>query len=1269
MTVTTPPAISVSGNGNPIIFNATSTSPLNNTDFGNAALSASIFKTYTISNAGTESLNISAITLSGADASHFTVSSPAPGTIPGGGSGNFVITFSPTNAGVKNATIYIANNDTTKNPFTFAVRGSVISNTTDYFRTIKSGDWSAADTWESSIDGLNWISPATIAPTEVSNEIIIRSNHLIKIDEPVKLDQLTIENKGQLSIHINSGKLTLNDGPGTDLDIRSGGVLQVIATANTSGIRYDDKIKFLGNASMNVEGSILVGDGSNFMGGGYGEFGYAPASQIIWNDNAILEWNTGGSVPEISGKIYFPGAPSDVIPILKITKSAVGFNGNSDFFLRGKFQLNSINIDSSGEGERVFRNGITAVGKSNMTLTAGSGRWEIGDSNGNAAAELAGPTGDLTLTNANGISILPSCYAVLTSNLKLGTNTKFTVKTGATLDFGFNNENIPLHIRNIGNSTVFTSEEQSVLKITSANGIQKSTSSTGSSEGNVVVRTTNYSGNATFHYVGRTNQSSGNGLPGEASAKKVIVELETLAPEHDNLNFTVNGIKYFTSAGEVEIRKGKVIDQPSNGFADVSFEDGKLTMSGGRYTISRGGTQPSLGGTYNLTGGVIEFAGTSAINIRTGNPAKQYLKVEVSGNNVSAGTTASAGLTMQPSGTFTVKDRGVFKVDNPAGFIGSTAAAIKSTNDPMIVLEDGSTADYSSNGNQYISSFKPLEVDESNINTGGYYNLRISGDDGDLETGTAKTILARVPIYVRNDLDVTAGARLIIDADQSIIVNKIIYSKGGSARNFLVESDGNLKQLDDTAKNSGPISVRRFHTFTEDRKEYNYLASPVEGQNMKFIFGQLSSNIPFVTKLNQETNLFVNAQLADYNIRAKGFAVKEPTITFVENASASIAADEAEYQGLPNNGLITIPLPYKDSDHGYNLVGNPYPSNIDIVELYNNSYNKDDDNPDIRAEFKFWDNSVNNFYIQQGGNYAGWSYAVFNAKSDYGTAAPGKATNSDSPYSAPGSKVPTRIVKTSQAFMVRALRPGAELRFNNEIRKVTNNSTVFYGKKAAIDRYRLAFTTPDQLVIQNAISYFGAGKNGIGIEDSFIPNASASDALFNIIENEKLIINGNSLFTPEHQIMLGTRNSKAGVYSIKVIDQEGVFSNGQPIYLKDRKSGILTDISQNAYNFISESGEFNNRFEIVYQLGSVLATNATIKSIIEVYRDANDFIVHSKDNQIGKIEVYDGVGRLVMTRNTKSKEVRIAAENFVSGMYILKIELQNGDFLTKKVRK
>jgi hypothetical protein len=91
------------------------------------AFPGTVVRTFTITNTGVDPLTISGVTITGPNASDFSVTaSPAP-TVPVSGSTTFQITFNPSSDGVKNATVEIANDDSDENPYTFAIRGTGIT--------------------------------------------------------------------------------------------------------------------------------------------------------------------------------------------------------------------------------------------------------------------------------------------------------------------------------------------------------------------------------------------------------------------------------------------------------------------------------------------------------------------------------------------------------------------------------------------------------------------------------------------------------------------------------------------------------------------------------------------------------------------------------------------------------------------------------------------------------------------------------------------------------------------------------------------------------------------------------------------------------------------------------------------------------------------------------------------------------------------------------------------------------------------------------------
>jgi hypothetical protein len=118
------PEINVQGNAVSIVDGDPSPAAGDNTDLGSTYIGSANNVTYTIQNLGNLPLTIGAITFSGTNAADFTVIGLPSSTVAVGSSTTFTVRFYPSIAGVKNATMSIANNDTNENPYDFAIRGT-----------------------------------------------------------------------------------------------------------------------------------------------------------------------------------------------------------------------------------------------------------------------------------------------------------------------------------------------------------------------------------------------------------------------------------------------------------------------------------------------------------------------------------------------------------------------------------------------------------------------------------------------------------------------------------------------------------------------------------------------------------------------------------------------------------------------------------------------------------------------------------------------------------------------------------------------------------------------------------------------------------------------------------------------------------------------------------------------------------------------------------------------------------------------------------------
>lgn len=119
------PEINLQGNAANILDGATTTSTANHTDFGSQSVCAgTIVRTFTIQNTGSGSLTVSVPTVSGTNASDFSINVNPTSPVAGSGFTTFQVTFNPSAAGTRSATISITNNDTDEATYDFAIQGT-----------------------------------------------------------------------------------------------------------------------------------------------------------------------------------------------------------------------------------------------------------------------------------------------------------------------------------------------------------------------------------------------------------------------------------------------------------------------------------------------------------------------------------------------------------------------------------------------------------------------------------------------------------------------------------------------------------------------------------------------------------------------------------------------------------------------------------------------------------------------------------------------------------------------------------------------------------------------------------------------------------------------------------------------------------------------------------------------------------------------------------------------------------------------------------------
>jgi len=513
-------------------------------------------------------------------------------------------------------------------------------------------------------------------------------------------------------------------------------------------------------------------------------------------------------------------------------------------------------------------------------------------------------------------------------------------------------------------------------------------------------------------------------------------------------------------------------------------------------------------------------------------------------------------------------------------------------------------------------------------------------------------------------------AKLTVKANNSLrIIDDINITNNSNNDNLTIESDAVLLQDNANAVNSGKILA---HRDVKMRKmDYTYWSTPVTGQkllndttlNDGFSVGTPNNRIFYYNEPN-DTFKAVPATETTF-INAKGYAIRgkdsyDPAVLTSDNT--------LKFVGTPNNGSFSTNIQRSANtgtggtvEHGYNLIGNPYPSNIDFIKFYNLGNNKNI----IYGKAWFW-TDVTPVTTQQGSSYSGNNYATITLA---GGTPPTYSDTTVTPSPSSGAYTPTKNIKLGQGFIVQAknLGTGQVISFDNTVR--TNESGVFYNNKNTdqTNRYWLKLISPQNVINTILIAHIDDATNNYeGDYDADIL-VVGDDSFYSKVDSHKLQIQARGSFVDSDVVTVSAKYSANGIYKVSLENNQGIFAENQNVYLKDKLLNIITNLKEKDYSFTASKGTDETRFEIVYKGNAVLGSDVMTKSDFEVYKWNGNYIVKSSKS-LGKVEVYDTSGRLIYSVKTKETTFEIDASKLVNGVYIIKAE-NSGDLKTKKIIK
>lgn len=504
------------------------------------------------------------------------------------------------------------------------------------------------------------------------------------------------------------------------------------------------------------------------------------------------------------------------------------------------------------------------------------------------------------------------------------------------------------------------------------------------------------------------------------------------------------------------------------------------------------------------------------------------------------------------------------------------------------------------------------------------------------------------------ECEVKSGGRLNVGAESNPtflqVKGKIIVEEGGILE---VRTNSNLVQIEDDAVNSGNIKVNRYVTNIKNvlpnQMDYIYWSSPVSGQQLKDFSPGTPDNRFYRYEESNDYFYPVN-HLSNFEF-GKGYAIR------AEDGLSNPYNKTYHFTGVPQNGTQydqeNLKFIKSADGNGYNLIGNPYPSNIDGNAFLNaNSAN-------IYTSIYFWHNNTTNEHDQQqGSGYYGNHYSVYN----------GTGGNPGT-YDTGTIVVPNGVIKSGQGFIVQVKPEGDDqsVVFNNSMRLTANDGT-FYQKMADKDRFWITHTNYSGLVNTILVGYIPGATDGLELDFDAPLFSEGSDAIYTLINEEKMITQGLEYpWNINDVIPVGVKHFSDSKYIIALHEKEGIF-NGQKIYLKDKYLNIIHNLTQGYYEYEGLEGTFNDRFEIVFKKASFTQTaieNPINK--IDIDKIDHHILISSSIDNIIDVEVFNLSGWSIYKKSdVNTKEFKIPFSAFAKQIIIVNVKTETGEIVSKK---
>ncbi|WP_445715291.1 T9SS type A sorting domain-containing protein [Flavobacterium sp.] len=560
--------------------------------------------------------------------------------------------------------------------------------------------------------------------------------------------------------------------------------------------------------------------------------------------------------------------------------------------------------------------------------------------------------------------------------------------------------------------------------------------------------------------------------------------------------------------------------------------------------------------------------------------------------------------------------------------------------------------------------------------------------------------------------------------------------------NFYLRNNSQLLQgTSGSGANSGLGKLSIFQEGTVNNFQYNYWCSPVG------IASASIGNEPFgISLLNRPTGLTTSIpvgilpsnnyngtssplSIAPYWIwkfvtssaysqwayvgsgstinSGEGFTMKgtSGTDAIIADATENVPNNSGsnqryDFRGKPNDGTISTAV----STANFTLVGNPYPSAIDLELFLLDPANA----AVINGQAYFWEQvTVNTHILSQ---YQG-GYGIYNPVTHIYTPAAfwtydGAGNQTGGVPFGSGTSFQRRFSPVGQGFMVRGTASGSVTMKNsfrvfvkegvasqsqfartNEsaISDVYSNNSDYFPEipnVAGIDYTQIKKGTAPYIRIHamynnggvrpTTIAFLDFATDGFDYgADGRSPSSEAAEFYYILTDSPYEYVATAVKFDVNKRIPVGFRCATPTNFKVQVKDVVD-FDVNQEVYIHDKLTDLYYDIKNGVFDMTLPAGDNKTQFEITFKNSTLSTPLEDMDSIFLIAQDNDNealMLYNSQNKDIVTLELYDVTGKLILKKENvgSASEYKFSTSSYSTGVYVVKLGTNDNLSVSKKI--